>query len=92
MDQTILIVVNSAWNLVNFRAGLIKGLKEKGFRVVAVAPVDIDRTTLADLGCEFHEVKLLPQSLNPWGDLLFMVNVLFDDNYLGRLTTTMLAG
>ena len=77
LDQTILIVVNSAWNLVNFRAGLIKGLKEKGFRVVAVAPVDIDRTTLEDLGCEFHEVKLLPQSLNPWGDLLFMVNVLW---------------
>ncbi len=77
LDQTILIVVNSAWNLVNFRAGLIKGLKEKGFRVVAVAPVDIDRTTLADLGCEFHEVKLLLQSLNPWGDLLFMVNVLW---------------
>ena len=75
--QTILVVVNSAWNVVNFRAGLIKGLKEKGFRVVAVAPVDIDRTTLADLGCEFHEVKLLPQSLNPWGDLLFMVNVLW---------------
>ena len=77
LDQTILIVVNSAWNLVNFRAGLIKGLKEKGFRVVAVAPVDIDRTFLEDLGCEFHEVKLLPQSLNPWGDLLFMVNVLW---------------
>lgn len=74
--QTILVVVNSAWNVVNFRAGLIKGLKEKGFRVVAVAPVDIDRTFLEDLGCEFHEVKLLPQSLNPWGDLLFMVNVL----------------
>jgi glycosyltransferase involved in cell wall biosynthesis len=77
LDQTILIVVNSAWNLVNFRAGLIKGLKEKGFRVVAVAPVEIDRTFLEDLGCEFHEVKLLPQSLNPWGDLLFMVNVLW---------------
>ena len=75
--QTILVVVNSAWNVVNFRAGLIKGLKEKGFRVVAVAPVDIDRTFLEDLGCEFHEVKLLPQSLNPWGDLLFMVNVLW---------------
>ena len=74
---TILVVVNSAWNVINFRAGVIKGLKAKGFRVIAVAPVDIDRTLLEDLACEFHEVKMLPQSLNPWVDLIFMTNLLW---------------
>lgn len=36
----ILIVLNTAWNLVNFRAGLIRALVAAGYEVVAVAPPD----------------------------------------------------
>jgi hypothetical protein len=36
----ILFSVNSVWNLVNFRAGLILALVQAGYEVVAVAPPD----------------------------------------------------
>jgi len=77
LDQTVLIVVNSAWNLVNFRASLIKDLNDKGFHVVALAPIDIDHFRIESLGCEFHEIKMLPNSLNPWCDLSFMMQVMW---------------
>lgn len=36
----ILIVSNSTWNIYNFRMGLIRRLKQEGYRIVVVAPLD----------------------------------------------------
>jgi hypothetical protein len=34
----VIIALNTAWNLVNFRAGLIRALVADGYEVVSVAP------------------------------------------------------
>jgi glycosyltransferase involved in cell wall biosynthesis len=39
-NRRIVIAANSAWNILNLRAGLIRGLRESGFEIVAVAPAD----------------------------------------------------
>lgn len=49
----VMIVLNTAWNLVNFRAGLIRALVAQGYEVVAVAPNDEYAPRLAELGCQF---------------------------------------
>ena len=36
----VLIALNTAWNLANFRTGLITALQHEGYDVVAVAPLD----------------------------------------------------
>lgn len=38
--KTIAIVANSSWNIYNFRLGLIRALKQQGFRIIVIAPVD----------------------------------------------------
>ena len=75
--KNLLVVANSGWNLVNFRSGLIKALQGAGYRVFAAAPLDISPSKLESLGCDFFELKLSPQSLNPLKDLWFMAELLF---------------
>jgi glycosyltransferase involved in cell wall biosynthesis len=52
-NMKVVICINTAWNLVNFRAGLIRTLVAQGYEVVAVAPVDEYAPRLAELGCRY---------------------------------------
>jgi glycosyltransferase involved in cell wall biosynthesis len=54
----VLIVLNRAWNLYNFRAGLIRALCAQGYEVVVAAPVDAYAQRLASLGCRFVPLKM----------------------------------
>ncbi len=66
----IVVCANLAWNLVNFRAGLIRALLADGFRVIAVAPPDpAMEARLAKLGCAFVPAPIDAMGLSPWRDL-----------------------
>jgi glycosyltransferase involved in cell wall biosynthesis len=66
----IAVCANQAWNLVNFRAGLIRALIAMGFRVQAIAPPDPDmERRLAELGCGFSPVPIDAAGLAPHRDL-----------------------
>ncbi len=66
----IMLGANQAWNLVNFRAGLIEALIAKGFQVMAVAPPDAAmEARLAALGCSFAPVPIDAAGLSPFHDL-----------------------
>lgn len=66
----IAVCANQAWNLVNFRAGLISALIAKGFRVQAIAPPDpAMECKLAELGCGFTPVSIDAAGLAPHRDL-----------------------
>lgn len=65
----IVITVNAAWNLVNFRMGLIRALIADGWEMVAVAPEDADaRAALEAAGCRFVALAIESKSTSP-GDL-----------------------
>jgi len=49
----VLIAINTAWNLYNFRAGLITALIKAGYDVVTTAPPDAFVGRLEGLGCRF---------------------------------------
>ena len=72
MPKKILINVNSAWNLLNFRAGLISELVNLGYEVVAVAPADQYVLKLELLGCRFMNLEMDNQGTNPIRDLLLL--------------------
>lgn len=66
----IMVCANQAWNLVNFRAGLIRALIASGFRVLAVAPPDPQmEAKLADLGASFAPISIDAMGLRPHRDL-----------------------
>lgn len=66
----IVICLNTAWNLVNFRAGLICALVATGYEVVAVAPDDKYAAGLTALGCRFVPLHMENGGTNPAQDAL----------------------
>jgi glycosyltransferase involved in cell wall biosynthesis len=67
--STIVISANSCWNIVNFRGGLIRALRDAGYRIVVAAPKDEHAPRLADLGVEFVPVPINSAGLSPAEDL-----------------------
>ena len=69
MQQSILLSINTAWNFVNFRAGLIRRLIEEGFDVVVLAPADAHVGRLRDMGVRFIDIDIDRKGLSPSRDL-----------------------
>ena len=46
----IAIVLNTSWNIYNFRLGLVRSLINEGHEIVAVAPYDDYSPKLKELG------------------------------------------
>lgn len=74
---TIAVCANQAWNLVNFRAGLIRALIEQGFAVHAIAPPDAAMEGhLRAMGCGFTPVSIDGAGLSPSRDIATFVSIL----------------
>lgn len=61
----LVITLNTSWNIFNHRMGLLKGLEEKGFEIIAVAPKD---DYSEKIPYEYHEWKLSKRGKNPITD------------------------
>jgi len=72
VSKKILISLNTAWNLLNFRTGLIHGLVSSGFDVIAVAPEDKYVSQIELLGCRFVHLEMDNQGTNPLRDFLLL--------------------
>lgn len=68
----IAIVINTSWNIYNFRKGLVKALLEAGHEVIAIAPQDEYSEFLKEMGCKFYPVTLSNKGTNPLKDLYYM--------------------
>jgi glycosyltransferase involved in cell wall biosynthesis len=68
----ILISINTAWNLVNFRSGLIRALVANGYEVVALAPPDKYVPQLSELGCRFIALPMDSGGANPFRDAVLL--------------------
>jgi glycosyltransferase involved in cell wall biosynthesis len=64
----IIITVNAAWNVVNFRRSLIEAFISDGHTVAVLAPPDVSVSVMEDLkllGCRFLPLEMDRESLNP---------------------------
>jgi glycosyltransferase involved in cell wall biosynthesis len=68
----IVICLNTAWNLLNFRSGLIRALGANGYEVVALAPDDKYAASLKALGCRFVPLHMDNGGTNPVQDAILM--------------------
>ena len=69
----VIIALNSSWNLLNFRSGLIRALVAEGYEVVALAPDDAYSNRLSELGCRFVVLPMDNQGMNPLRDFLLFI-------------------
>jgi glycosyltransferase involved in cell wall biosynthesis len=65
----ILITVNAAWNVLNFRRPIVAAMIADGHRVTVLAPRDDSVATLESLGCRFLPLEMSVKGLNPLQDI-----------------------
>ena len=64
----IAIVINTSWNIYNFRMNFIRTLLEQGHEVHTVAPCDEYTKRLTSAGCIHHKVRMDSRGANPLKD------------------------
>ena len=65
----ILITVNAAWNVLNFRRPIVAAMIADGHRVTVLAPYDDSVATLEGLGCKVLPLEMSVKGLNPLQDI-----------------------
>lgn len=65
----ILMTVNAAWNVWNFRRSLVSALIADGHRITVLAPPDHSVPRLEELGCRCLPLEMNVKGLNPIEDL-----------------------
>lgn len=67
--RRIAVAANSSWNIVNFRGGLIRALKQAGYQPVVIAPAEEASAERIDqLGVEHIILDLNRSGINPVAD------------------------
>jgi len=85
----VIIALNTAWNLVNFRVGLIRALVTRGYEVITVAPYDCYAPHHGELGCRYVPMPMDNKGTHPGRDALLAWRFFFlflrerPDVYLG---------
>ena len=67
--KTIIITINTSWNIFNFRVGLLKSLQNEGYHIVCVAPRDEYSERLEALGFEYRHIDIDNRGSNPFRDM-----------------------
>ena len=70
--KTVAIVVNTSWNIYNFRLGLMRALRKEGYRVVIIAPRDEYSEKVEAEGFSYYEIKMNNKGTNPFEDLFLI--------------------
>jgi len=71
----IAIVLNTSWNIYNFRLGLINSLLKNGHEVYAIAPYDEFSSKLIELGCKYEKVTMDSRGANPVKDFGLIIEL-----------------
>ncbi len=64
----IAIVLNTSWNIYNFRMNFVQALREQGHEIHTIAPEDDYTPLLRKAGCIHHKVKMDSRGANPIKD------------------------
>jgi hypothetical protein len=70
----IAICINTSWNIVNFRAGLIRALRSRGHQVIAIAPRDAYSDQLAGMVDRYIPLEMDNRGTNPLRDFALYRN------------------
>lgn len=71
----VAIVLNTSWNIYNFRMNFVKSLLEQGHEVHTVAPHDEYTQKLIEVGCSHHTVYMDSRGANVLKDLALVAEL-----------------
>jgi glycosyltransferase involved in cell wall biosynthesis len=73
--KIVAIVLNTSWNIFNFRMNIVKALQKEGYRVLCIAPEDAYSNYLQEAGAEFVPVAMESRGVNPIKDVMLCFNL-----------------
>lgn len=71
----VAIVLNTSWNIYNFRLNFVKKLIALGYEVHTIAPIDKYTHLLVEAGCIHHKVRMDSRGANPIKDFALIVEL-----------------
>ena len=74
MNKKILISINTSWNIINFRLGLLQALQKQGYKIVVLAPKDKYSELFADYDFEYYDIKMNNKGTNPIEDFKLTIS------------------
>ena len=74
LKPTILLSANSAWNIVNYRLGLVETIEQAGYRVVLAVPPGADVGQLATEDRLLCSIDMQPRGTSVRADLRLFLN------------------
>ena len=72
MAKLVALSINSSWNIVNFRSGLIRRLQAEGFDVAAISPPDDWSARLVAMGVRHVPIAMDNAGTSPVRDLALL--------------------
>jgi len=72
----IAMVLNTSWNIYNFRMNFVRTLIADGHEVHTIAPHDDYTHYLTEAGCAHHDLKMDSRGANPIKDFLLVFELL----------------
>lgn len=73
----IAVVVNTSWNIYNFRMSLVRKLRAEGHEVHTIAPKDDFTPLLREAGCVHHNITMDSRGANPVKDSALIAELFF---------------
>lgn len=73
--KTIALLVNTSWNIYNFRMNIVKALTDEGYEVLCIAPRDNYSDKLLADHVKYVPVKMENRGVNPWKDFLLFLSL-----------------
>ena len=67
--KRVAVVLNTSWNIYNFRLALIRELRKVGYTVILIAPRDEYTQKLEEEGFLYYDIKMNNKGINPFEDL-----------------------
>lgn len=70
----VAIVINTTWNIFNFRMGLLDSLQRDGHEIHAISPTDEYVPHLLKVGITHHHIMISAHGSNPITDSVLLIN------------------
>ncbi|NOT75986.1 MAG: glycosyltransferase family 4 protein [Cyclobacteriaceae bacterium] len=71
----VAIVLNTSWNIYNFRMNFVRAMLAKGYEVHTIAPIDSYTHFLTEAGCKHHAVRMDSRGVNPIKDTALIIEL-----------------
>ena len=73
--KTIALLVNTSWNIYNFRMNIVQALTKQGYEVLCMAPPDHYSEKLISDHVKYVPVHMENRGVNPWSDFLLFLSL-----------------